>query len=109
VIVTGASSGIGGSTARLMHAAGAHPVLAARRAGRVAALSEELNGALAVPTGVTDLVQVRDLVAAALGPHQRIDGLVNNAGASLHAPARPGRPCRVRTGPAAQPRPAIRR
>jgi hypothetical protein len=34
-------------------------VLAARCAGRVAALSEELNGTLAVPTDVTDLVQVR--------------------------------------------------
>ena len=33
VIVTGASSGIGTSTARLLHAAGAYPVLAARRAG----------------------------------------------------------------------------
>jgi NAD(P)-dependent dehydrogenase (short-subunit alcohol dehydrogenase family) len=34
VIVTGASSGIWESTARLLHAAGAHPVLAARRADR---------------------------------------------------------------------------
>jgi len=86
VIVTGASSGIGASTARLLHAAGAYPVLAARRADRMAALSEELGGALAVPTDVTDPAQVRDLVAAALDRHQRIDGLVNNAGASLHGP-----------------------
>ncbi len=86
VIVTGASSGIGASTARLLHAAGAHPVLAARRADRLAALSKELDGALAVPTDVTDPAQVRDLVAAALDRHQRIDGLVNNAGASLHGP-----------------------
>ncbi len=85
VIVTGASSGIGTSTARLLHAAGAYPVLAARRAG-LAALSEELDGALAVPADVTDPAQVRDLVAAALDRHQRIDGLVNNAGASLHGP-----------------------
>ncbi len=61
VIVTGASSGIGASTARLLHAAGAYPVLAARRADRLAALSEELDGALAVPTDVTDPAQVRDL------------------------------------------------
>jgi NADP-dependent 3-hydroxy acid dehydrogenase YdfG len=86
VIVTGASSGIGASTARLLHAAGAHPVLAARRADRLAALSEELDGALAVPTDVTDPARVRDLAAAALDRHQRIDGLVNNAGASLHGP-----------------------
>jgi NADP-dependent 3-hydroxy acid dehydrogenase YdfG len=86
VIVTGASSGIGQSVARQLHAAGAYPVLAARRADRLAALSEELGGALAVPTDVTDQDQVRDLAAAALDRHQRIDGLVNNAGASLHGP-----------------------
>jgi NADP-dependent 3-hydroxy acid dehydrogenase YdfG len=84
VIVTGASSGIGASTARLLHAAGAHPVLAARRADRLTVLSKELDGALAVPTDVTDPAQVRDLVAAALDRHQRIDGLVNNAGVSVH-------------------------
>jgi NADP-dependent 3-hydroxy acid dehydrogenase YdfG len=86
VIVTGASSGIGESTARRLHAVGAHPVLAARRADRLAALSKELDGALAVPTDVTDPAQVSDLVAAALDRHRRIDGLVNNAGASLHGP-----------------------
>ncbi len=86
VIVTGASSGMGASTARFLHAAGAYPVLAARRADRLAELSKDLDGALAVPTDVTDPAQVRDLVAAALDRHQRIDGLVNNAGASLHGP-----------------------
>jgi NADP-dependent 3-hydroxy acid dehydrogenase YdfG len=86
VIVTGASSGIGASTARQLHAAGAHPVLAARRADRLAELSQELDGALAVPTDVTDPAQVRDMVAVALDRYQRIDGLVNNAGASLHGP-----------------------
>lgn len=86
VIVTGASSGIGASTARLLHAAGAHPVLAARRGDRLATLSKELDGALAVPTDVTDPAQVRDLAAATLDRHQRIDGLVNNAGASMHGP-----------------------
>ena len=47
-------------------------------------LSKELDGALAVPTDVTDPAQVRDLVAATLDRHQRIDGLVNNAGVSVH-------------------------
>jgi NADP-dependent 3-hydroxy acid dehydrogenase YdfG len=86
VIVTGASSGIGASTARLLHASRAYPVLAARRADRLAALSEECGGALAVPTDVTDPAQVADLVAAVLERHKRIDGLVNNAGASLNGP-----------------------
>jgi short-subunit dehydrogenase len=83
VIVTGASSGIGAATARALHAAGAQPVLAARRADRLAELSAQLDGALAVPTDVAEPAQVRELAAAALERHGRIDGLVNNAGISM--------------------------
>jgi len=86
VIVTGASSGIGAATARLLHAAGARPVLAARRAERLDALADELGGALAVPTDVTDRAAVRRLAEAAVQRHGRVDGLVNNAGVSLHVP-----------------------
>ena len=86
VIVTGASSGIGAATARLLHAAGAHPVLAARRADRIEALAGELGGALAVPTDVTDRKAVQRLAELAWRRHGRIDGLVNNAGVSLHVP-----------------------
>lgn len=81
VIVTGASSGIGEATARLLHAAGAHPVLAARRGDRLRLLSEELEGALAVPTDVTEPEQVQALVKATVNRFGRVDGLVNNAGA----------------------------
>jgi NADP-dependent 3-hydroxy acid dehydrogenase YdfG len=83
VVVTGASSGIGEATARLLHQAGAVPVLAARRTDRLAALSDELGGALAVPTDLTDPAQVRALVDASVRRHGRVDGLVNNAGASF--------------------------
>jgi NAD(P)-dependent dehydrogenase (short-subunit alcohol dehydrogenase family) len=83
VIVTGASSGIGEATARLLHEAGAKPVLAARRADRLQQLSEQLGGVLAVPTDVTDPADRRALVQATLDRHGRIDGLVNNAGAGI--------------------------
>ncbi|GAA1630987.1 SDR family oxidoreductase [Georgenia ruanii] len=86
VIVTGASSGIGEATARLLHAAGAHPVLAARRGDRLHQLSGSLGGALALETDVTDPAAVRRLVDAAVERFGTIDGLVNNAGAALHTP-----------------------
>jgi NAD(P)-dependent dehydrogenase (short-subunit alcohol dehydrogenase family) len=85
VLVTGASSGIGEAAARALHAVGAHPVLAARRTERLNRLSEQLGGALAVPTDVTDPAARERLVQAVLDRHGRIDGLVNNAGAALYA------------------------
>jgi len=86
IIVTGASSGIGEATVRLLHEAGAHPVLAARRAGRIEALGRELDDALAVPTDVTDAEAIGRLVDATLQRYGHLDGLVNNAGVALHTP-----------------------
>jgi NAD(P)-dependent dehydrogenase (short-subunit alcohol dehydrogenase family) len=83
VLVTGASSGIGEATARALHAAGAQPVLAARRADRLAQLGEQLGGALAVPTDVTEPAARQALIEATLDRHGRIDGLVNNAGIGI--------------------------
>jgi NADP-dependent 3-hydroxy acid dehydrogenase YdfG len=86
VIVTGASSGIGAATARLLHDSGAFPVLAARRADRIADLGVTLGGALAVRTDVTDQADIVRLVDLTLDRYGRIDGLVNNAGVALHQP-----------------------
>ena len=85
-VVTGASSGIGAATARLLAAQGSKVVLAARRAERIGALAAELPGALAVPTDVTDPAQVRRLVEQALERHGRVDVVVNDAGQGLHVP-----------------------
>lgn len=84
VIVTGASSGIGAATARLLHQVGAHPVLAARRVDRLESLGKELGGGLAVATDVTDREAIRWLVETTLDRYGRIDGLVNNAGVGLY-------------------------
>jgi NADP-dependent 3-hydroxy acid dehydrogenase YdfG len=83
-IVTGASSGIGESTAREFARAGATTVLAARRAGRLERLADEIRSmggtALSVPTDLTDLSQIKDLVQRTLSSFGRIDILANIAG-----------------------------
>jgi short-subunit dehydrogenase len=85
IIVAGASSGIGEATARALQAAGAHPVLAARRADRLADLSAELDDALHFVVDVTRPDDINRLVEGTITRYGRIDGLVNNAGASLSA------------------------
>ncbi|MGA2930903.1 MAG: SDR family oxidoreductase [Acidimicrobiales bacterium] len=85
-IVTGASSGIGAATARLLHALGAKVTLAARRTGRIEALAAELPGSRAVTTDVTDPSHLRRLVSEVISTFGAIDVLVNNAGQGLHVP-----------------------
>jgi NAD(P)-dependent dehydrogenase (short-subunit alcohol dehydrogenase family) len=87
VIVTGASSGLGEQLARALAGAGAVPVMAARRADRLAALRDEIPSADAVTCDVTDEDDRRRLVDTVVERHGRIDGLVNNAGAGATAPA----------------------
>lgn len=85
-IVTGASSGIGEATARLLAAEGALTVLTARRAERLRALAGELPGALALPADARDPDALRAVVRDSLSHHGRVDILVNNAGQGLHVP-----------------------
>lgn len=80
-LVTGASSGIGRATARLLGAEGATLALAARSADKLDALSGELGGsALALPTDLTQAAEVERMVQQTLDHFGRIDVLVANAG-----------------------------
>jgi hypothetical protein len=87
IVVTGASSGLGEQLARALAAAGALPVLAARRADRLARLRRELPGADAVPCDVTDAGDRERLFETVIARHGRLDGLINNAGVGATAPA----------------------
>lgn len=90
VVITGASSGLGEATAKLLSSEGATVVLAARRADRIGALAEKLTSeggqALAMTTDVTDRQQVKALVDRAVETYGRIDVMLNNAGLMPLAP-----------------------
>jgi NADP-dependent 3-hydroxy acid dehydrogenase YdfG len=90
VVITGASSGLGEATARLLSAQGARVVLGARRAERIQSLAKELTGrggkALAITTDVTRYDQVKRLVDAAVETFGRIDVMINNAGLMPQSP-----------------------
>jgi NAD(P)-dependent dehydrogenase (short-subunit alcohol dehydrogenase family) len=87
VIITGASSGLGAQLAQAVGEAGGIPVLAARRADRLAALTEEIPGADPVSCDVTDAMDRERLIQSVMDRHGRLDGLINNAGAGATAPA----------------------
>ncbi len=88
VVVTGASSGLGSRFARVLAEAGARPVLGARRVERLEAVAAEigLDRSDAVCCDVTVAADRERLIETAFERYGRLDGLVNNAGAT--APGR---------------------
>lgn len=80
VLITGTSSGIGVRFARVLHAAGAQVVMAARRLDRLDALASELPGSVAVPADVSFPDECARLVDHVMTRFGRVDVLVNNAG-----------------------------
>ena len=77
-MITGASGGIGGATARVLAAAGFQVVLGARRFERLQEIAAEVGGE-AVELDVTDPGSVEAFAASLPG----CDVLVNNAGGAL--------------------------
>ncbi len=85
-IVTGASSGIGRATARLLAEKGVRVALVSRSKEKLEKLSGELNGSRAIPADMTKIPQVRRMVKKTQEHFGRIDILVNNAGQGYDAP-----------------------
>lgn len=85
-VVTGANSGIGFETARMLAARGAHVVLACRSAEKGEAALEKIRAE--APSGavelmlldLSDLDSVAAFVDAFAAAHQRLDLLIDNAG-----------------------------
>jgi len=90
VVITGASSGIGESTARLLAGSGAKVVLGARRTDRIGALVKDITAkggaALGFQADVTKRSEVEALVQGAIHEHGRVDVMVNDAGIMPIAP-----------------------
>jgi NADP-dependent 3-hydroxy acid dehydrogenase YdfG len=87
-IVTGASSGIGEATVRLLSGRGCNVVLAARREDRLESLLSKLGEehTLAVVTDVTVPEDCAALIERAVERFGSLDILVNNAGLGMYAP-----------------------
>jgi NADP-dependent 3-hydroxy acid dehydrogenase YdfG len=84
VIITGASSGIGEATARLLAKKGAKVVLGARRIDRLTAITKDIHadGGIAEyqALDVTQRSQLEAIVKFAQNKFDRVDVLINNAG-----------------------------
>ena len=87
-LITGAGSGIGAATARLMAAEGAYVSVTGVPAEGVravaAGLEAEGHPALAIPTDVAEASQIEAAVAQTVERFGRLDIVVANAGIQLH-------------------------
>lgn len=84
-IVTGASSGIGEATARLLAKNGAKVALVARSKDKLEKLSKELPGSSIFVVDMSRVQDVRETVREVFKHFGRIDVLINNAGQGYDA------------------------
>jgi len=86
IVITGAGSGIGRATAKLLAVQGARVVMGARRIDKLQQVSEEISqmggSAVYLQTDVTKKQEVTALVNIATQTYGRIDVIINNAGIS---------------------------
>ena len=85
-IVTGASSGIGLATAKLLSSKGAKLALVARSKDKLEKLAKELPDAIAVVADISKVEDVKSMIKQVYEHFGRIDILVNNAGRGYDVP-----------------------
>jgi short-subunit dehydrogenase len=86
VIVTGASSGIGLATAKLLAKRGSKLALVSRSKEKLEKLSKELPNSIAVPADMTRIFEIKRMIRQTKEHFGRIDILINNAGQGYDAP-----------------------
>jgi len=86
VLVTGASTGIGLATARLLAKNRAKLALNARSKNKLEQFSKELPGSAAFPADMSDEFAVREMIDKIKARFGRIDILINNAGRGMDCP-----------------------
>ena len=87
VMITGASSGIGRSTALKVAAAGGIPLLVARNVDSLEEVRAEIvaagGTAYVYAADISDMESIEGLIERVLADHRNVDMLVNNAGRSI--------------------------
>ncbi len=87
VMITGASSGIGRSTALKVAAAGGVPLLVARNVEKLEEVRAEIvaggGTAYVYAADISDMDSIEGLLERVLADHRNVDMLVNNAGRSI--------------------------
>ena len=87
VVITGASSGIGRSTALKVAAAGGVPLLVARNVEKLEEVRAEIvaagGTAYVYAADISDMESIERLLERMLADHRNVDMLVNNAGRSI--------------------------
>lgn len=89
IVITGASSGIGEATAKLLASKGNKVVLGARREERLQKIVKDIEQsggqATYLATDVSELEQVKALAQKAIDTYGRLDVWMNNAGLMPHS------------------------
>jgi short-subunit dehydrogenase len=85
VIVTGASSGIGLSTAQLLSKMGAKVALVSRSKEKLEKLSKEIPNSVSVVADMAKVFEVKRMIKEVFNQFGQIDILINNAGVGYDA------------------------